>query len=92
MNTTTLIIDEKVTIWRRSEVVVDVADLEKAKAEGKLKEFISLSSSRWDYHDSELLHDTEEGLLPIENDNQATMEVYNDSTLNIIIYSNAIQD
>jgi hypothetical protein len=90
MNTTTLIIDEKVTIWRRSEVIVNVTELEKAKAENKLKEFISLCS--WDYRDSELLTETEESLLPIENDNQATIEVYNDSTLNEIIYSNAIQN
>jgi len=88
--TTTLIIDEKVTIWRRSEVIVNVAELKKARAENKLKDFISLSS--WDYHNSELLTETEESLLPIENDNQATMEVYNDSTLTKIIYSNAIQD
>jgi hypothetical protein len=88
MNTTTLIIDEKVTIWRRSEVIVNVVELEKATAENKLKEFIALCS--WDYCDSELLTETEESLLPIENDNQATIEVYNDSTLNEIIYSNKL--
>lgn len=83
--TTTLIIDEKVTIWRRSEIIVDVADLEKAKAEGKLKEFISLAH---DYQDSELLTETEEGLTPKDNNGKPTIEVYEDTTMNNIIYTN----
>lgn len=89
MKTTKLIIDEKVTIWRRSEVEVPTADLDKAKAESKLKEFIAMSS--FDYHDSELLTETEESLLPIDNEGQPTIEVFEDDTLNSI-YTNAIQN
>ena len=86
MNTTTLIIDEKVTIWRRSEVMVLTADLDKAKAEGKLKEFIIMSS--FDYHDSDLLTETEETLMPIDNYEEPTIEVFEDDTFNSI-YTNA---
>ena len=86
--TTTLIIDEKITIWRRSEVVVDVADLEKAKAEGTLKDFVVMAS--FNYRDSELLLETEGTLTPEDNGGQPTIEVYNDSTLDEIIYTNKL--
>lgn len=86
--TTTLIIDEKVTIWRRSEVVVDVADLEKAKAEGTLNDFIAMASFNYRY--SELLTETEGTLTPEDNEGQPTIEAYEDSTLNKIIYTNKL--
>jgi hypothetical protein len=86
--TTTLIIDEKVTIWRRSEVVVNIADLEKAKAEGTLKDFIAMAS--FNYIDSELLTETEDTLTPEDNGGQPTIEVYNDSMLDGIIYTNKL--
>jgi hypothetical protein len=86
--TTTLIIDEKVTIWRRSEVVVNIADLEKAKAEGTLKDFIAMAS--FNYRDSELLTETEDTLTPEDNGGQPTIEVYNDSMLDGIIYTNTL--
>ena len=86
--TTTLIIDEKITIWRRSEVVVDVADLEKAKVEGTLKDFLAMASFNYRY--SELLTETEDTLTPEDNRGQPTIEVYNDSTLDEIIYTNKL--
>jgi hypothetical protein len=85
--TTTLIIDEKVTIWRRSEVVVDTDELEKATSEGKLKEYIEMVS--FDYKDSELLLETENELTPEDNNGQPTIEVFEGTELEKLIYINA---
>jgi hypothetical protein len=84
---TTLIIDEKVTLWRRNEVVVNTAELEKATAEGKLEEFIELSS--FNYKNSELLLETEGVLTPEDNDGQPTIEAFLGDSLETTIYTNA---
>ena len=86
MKTTKLIIDEKVTIWRRSEIIVPTADLDNAKAEGKIKELIELHS--FNYHNSELLLETEESFTPIQNDNEPTIEVFEEDDMSYSIYHN----
>lgn len=85
----TYYIDEKVTVWKRNTVIIegDTEDDCDTKLHNQIKD------DTWPNHiiDSEMLFDTEEYMLPIENNNLSTLEVIDTrSGKEKIIYSNDI--
>lgn len=75
-----LVIDEKVTIWRRTYCTVSEETLEDAVKR----------ASELDYDeclDSQMLYETEEVMLPEYNGNNSTIEVHSDD-LGTLLYSN----
>ena len=77
-------IDEKVTVWRRTYYTVDQQQLADAIKNGNVEDYINKNDCR----DSEFLFETEEGIMPIENNNQPTMELFDEE--GVELYNNKL--
>lgn len=71
--------DSKSTIWRRDYFRIEADSIEEA-----INQILNLDAYPID---SELLMDTEEGMLPSENGGQATEEIF-DTYTNETLYGN----
>lgn len=74
----------KVSIWRRVKVKDEVANDPKAHQDliEMVKKCLNVESNldvMVNYEDDEILLDTEELLYPSDNDNQSTVELYDDN-------------
>jgi hypothetical protein len=74
-------VDYKITIWRRA-TFTDEADMQKVVDRiNKDKDIADIfDPEEFGFVNDEILFDTEEGLKPEDNGNQATIEVYKDHT------------
>jgi hypothetical protein len=85
-------IDVKTTVWQTAEVIPQASNEIKAEILNKLKQGSTLAEIYNDYNDylfpCETVHETEEQMSPSENNNYATVEVYDEEQQ--VIYNNGL--
>ena len=82
METFNLYIDRKCSIWEREHYTIEAENETEA-----LRKCISLDA---DPDNVEYLDDTVEYMLPVENNDNPTMEVFNSATDEVILSNNPI--
>lgn len=85
-------VDFKCTIWQRMHFK-DNADMQKVIEILKKENYPGhLDLEELGFQENEILFDTEEFLLPEENDNQSTVEVYSQNKEETLNYQDMIWD
>lgn len=74
-----LILDEKVEVWRRTRCIVKTNTLEEA--------IELVKNGKYDCLDSEILYETEYVMDPKDNENEPTVEIF-DETVTTCLYHN----
>lgn len=74
-----LILDEKVEVWRRTRCIVETNTLEEA--------IELVKNGEYDCLDSEILYETEYVMDPEDNENEPTVEIF-DETVTTCLYHN----
>lgn len=74
-----LILDEKVEVWRRTRCIVETNTLEEA--------IELVKNGEYDCLDSEILYETEYVMAPKDNENEPTVEIF-DETVTTCLYHN----
>ena len=75
-------LDQKHTIWYRNKFTIEANTLEEAKA--KVLQICDSDTDELPSEDWDLLHDTAEYLTPDENGGEATQELYENNSGDII--------
>jgi hypothetical protein len=75
-------LDNKHTIWYRNKFTIEAETLEEAKA--KVLQICDSDTDELPSEDWDLLHDTAEYLTPDENGGEATQELYENNSGDII--------
>lgn len=82
MNEFDFYLDHKHTIWYRNKFTIEANTLEEAKA--KVLQICDSDTDELPSEDWDLLHETAEYLTPIENGGEATQELYENNSGEII--------